>query len=73
MKFRTTTIEDAAFIAQLGLKTFSQAFRDMNDPAAFDAYVTHAFATEKIASELRDPRSEFILAFPDGCRRSDDG
>ena len=63
LKFRTATVKDAALVARLGLKTFSQAFCEMTDPADFEAYINHAFAVEHVTCELRDPKNEFVLAF----------
>jgi len=63
LKFRTATIEDAERLARLGSTAFSQAFREMNNPADFDVYIAHAFATDTISAELRDQRSLFVLVF----------
>jgi len=63
LKFRTATKADAALIVNLGLRTFNQAFREMNNPADFNAYIAHAFAADTISAELRDQRSLFVLVF----------
>jgi hypothetical protein len=69
LNFRVAITEDAVLVADLGRKTFSQAFRDMNDPVDFDAYVSHAFdlkqgfevTGEKTFAVGRDKQMDYVL------------
>jgi GNAT superfamily N-acetyltransferase len=54
---------NAARLSSLGSKTFSQAFRELNNPEDFDAYLAHAFSLETIDNELSDSRADFFVAF----------
>ena len=53
----------AARLSPLGYKTFDQAFRELNNPKDFNAYVARAFSLDTISGELKDSRNEFFVAF----------
>ena len=59
---RRATAEDACLLAELGAKTFSDAFAADNTPEDMAAYLTGSFSREKQAAELADPRSVFLIA-----------
>ncbi len=58
---RRATRQDAAVLADLGARTFYDAFANDNKPEDIDSYVAQAFAPEQMAAELADPRSTFML------------
>jgi diamine N-acetyltransferase len=59
---RCATHRDAALLAELGARTFSDAFAADNTPEDMAAYLTGSFSPEKQAGELADPRSLFLIA-----------
>jgi GNAT superfamily N-acetyltransferase len=59
---RRATVADAAVIADLGARTFSETFAADNDPEDMAAYLAASFGAEKQAGELADPRSTFFVA-----------
>ncbi len=62
---RTAGPPDAAYLAELGTRTFENAFAAINNPVDFAAYIARAFSDETILQELQDPMSVFLLAVAD--------
>lgn len=58
---------DAALLAELGARTFSETFAADNSPGDMEAYLTAAFSTEQQSAELADPASLFLIAETDGA------
>ncbi len=58
--------EDAALLAELGARTFSETFAADNTPEDMAAYLASAFSPEQQAAELADPHSTFHIAEKDG-------
>ena len=54
---------NAALLSTLGYQTFAQAFRELNNPEDFEAYLSSAFSLAAISGELVDARAEFFVAF----------
>ena len=63
MTIRIAAEKDAACLSSLGCRTFEQAFRELNDPEDFDAYLAHAFSLKTISDELEDGRANFFVAY----------
>lgn len=63
MTIRIVAEKDAARLSSLGYSTFNQAFRELNNPEDFEAYLAQAFSLETIAEELKDSRTDFFVAF----------
>lgn len=61
LTLRRAAPADAALIADLGARTFTDAFGADNDPAAMERYVAEAFSVDRIAAELEAPQSTFFL------------
>jgi len=59
---RRAGIEDAAVLAALGARTFTDAYRDQIPEDQLRRYVVRSFAPEQIRSELGAPGSTFLLA-----------
>lgn len=59
---RTAGPQDAAYLAELGARTFEKAFAAVNNPVDFAAYIAKAFSDETVLQELQDPMSVFLLA-----------
>lgn len=59
---------DAGLLAELGARTFSEAFAadERNRPEDMAAYMASAFTREQQAAELADPLSIFFIAEIDG-------
>lgn len=63
---RRASLEDAALLAELGARTFTETFAEINTPEDMAAYLAAAFTTEQLEAELRDPASTFLIAEADG-------
>ena len=59
---RQATVADAAQLADLGRRTFVDAFGSKNDPAHIQEYVVVAFAVNRLEDEIKDPLAEFLIA-----------
>lgn len=66
LTFRQAGENDAQLLAEMGERTFRNAFGDLNQPEDMDDYVAKSFSFAQIDSELQDPRSIFLLAYEDG-------
>ena len=62
---RTAGPQDAAYLAELGSRTFETAFAAINNPVDIAAYIARAFSVETLLQELEDPMSVFLLAVAD--------
>ena len=58
---------DAAALAELGARTFSDTFLADNDPDDITAFLADTFSPEKQASELADPATSYVVAELDGA------
>jgi diamine N-acetyltransferase len=63
---RSATARDANLLAELGARTFSDAFAADNRPEDIEAYLASAFTLSRLESELADPCSRFFLSEIDG-------
>jgi len=57
---------DAALLAELGARTFSETFAPDNSPADMAAYLVSAFSPAQQALELTDLSSSFLIAETNG-------
>ncbi len=57
---------DAALLAELGARTFTETFAATNKPADMAAYLAAAFSPAQMAAELADPLAIFFIAETDG-------
>src|SRR5450759_1498327 len=64
---RSATAKDAALLAELGARTFSDTFGPDNTLEDMAAYLGATFGPEKQAVELADPRMTFFIAEIDGA------
>ena len=60
---RNATTDDAKLLADLGKRTFRDAFAADNTPEDLELYLSQAYGEEKQLAELRDPTATFFLAF----------
>ncbi len=58
---------DAAALAELGARTFSDTFLAENDPDDIAAFLRDTFSPEKQASELADAATTYLVAEVDGA------
>ncbi|MEP2670367.1 MAG: GNAT family N-acetyltransferase [Cyclobacteriaceae bacterium] len=63
IKVRTASLSDLSLLVSMGRETFLSAFAKDNSPENMEAYISNAFAVEKIEGELKDGNSQFFLAF----------
>lgn len=63
---RTATLDDAGLLADLGARTFYDAFAPDNTESDMRAYLAGAFSADIQSAELRDPASVFLIATVDG-------
>ncbi|HWT00735.1 MAG TPA: GNAT family N-acetyltransferase [Pyrinomonadaceae bacterium] len=66
VKIRRADSSDAQLLADLGARTFSEAFAAENSPENMSAYLARAFTHERLAEELADPKATFLLASAEG-------
>ena len=57
---------DAAMLAELGARTFSETFAVDNSAEDMSAYLASAFSAAQQSAELADPDSLFLIAETDG-------
>lgn len=62
LAIRHASVEDAALLAELGARTFGEAFGSLIPEADLAAYLTEAFTVERLSSELTDAHSTFLIA-----------
>lgn len=67
INIRYATSADNALLAELGARTFYDAFAADNTPENMAAYLAASFSPEKQAAELADPSSCFLIAEVDGA------
>jgi ribosomal protein S18 acetylase RimI-like enzyme len=58
--------DDAALLAELGARTFSETFAIDNSAEDMSAYLNSAFSAAQQSAELADPASLFLIAEKDG-------
>lgn len=58
--------EDAALLAELGARTFSETFAADNTPQDMAAYLAGSFSLDQQAAKLADPHSLFQIAEVNG-------
>ena len=63
---RKATAADAQLLAQLGERTFRDAFAAQNTAENLRLYLGQAFGEEKQRAEVLDPATAFFLAFGAG-------
>lgn len=66
LKIRRGKVADAALLAELGARTFSETFAVDNTPEDLAAYMATAFNVAQQTAELKDPASTFLIAEVDG-------
>lgn len=64
---RLAGIADAALLAELGERTFSETFAADNRPEDMAAYLAEAFGVTQQRAELVDPDSTTFIAEVEGC------
>ena len=64
-KIRRGNADDAKLLAELGARTFSEAFAAENTRENMTAYLASSFSLEKQTEELADPHSVFLIAETD--------
>ncbi|HEY0376633.1 MAG TPA: GNAT family N-acetyltransferase [Pyrinomonadaceae bacterium] len=66
VKIRRADSSEAVLLADLGARTFSEAFAAENTPENMSAYLAQAFAPDRLTAELADPLATFLLALVEG-------
>ncbi len=62
VEIRCANSSDAELLADLGARTFSEAFAAENTPENMSVYLGQAFTHARLAAELADPKATFLLA-----------
>lgn len=65
IQFRPCTAEDLEVLRDFSRDLYYETFKGMCAPEDMDAYLSEAFAMEKIRSELNDPHSSFFFLYAD--------
>lgn len=63
---RHATLEDAAALAELGARTFRDAFAAQNSAEDMDAYVAQTYGEAQQRRELEDPKNVALVVERDG-------
>ena len=63
---RRADSSEAELLADLGARTFAEAFAAENTPENMSAYLAQAFTPASLAAELADPKATFLLALVEG-------
>lgn len=63
---RAATAADAALLAEMGARAFTQAFGEQNTPENLKAYLGASFSPQVQASELAQAGSVFLIAESEG-------
>lgn len=58
--------DDVLTLQNIGIETFSDTFRDQNDPDPFQDYLDRAFAIPKLELELSNRNSQFYFLYYNG-------
>jgi ribosomal protein S18 acetylase RimI-like enzyme len=66
IKIRRGQYEDAALLAELGARTFSETFAVDNTPDNMSSYLAASFSVTQQTNELAEPASTFLIAEVDG-------
>lgn len=66
VKIRRADYPDAELLADLGARSFSEAFAAENTPENMSAYLGQTFTHARLAEELADPKATFLLASIEG-------
>ncbi|WP_448698999.1 GNAT family N-acetyltransferase [Mucilaginibacter sp. AW1-3] len=62
LSFRKVTLTDLDDLQHISIKTFTDAFEKLNNPADFKAYVASAYNADQLKQEISDPDCEFYFA-----------
>lgn len=65
VRLRRATLDDAALLADLGARTFRDAYRDEADGTALEAFIAEAFGPAVQAAELAEPSNRAVIATVD--------
>lgn len=60
---RRAVMADADLLADVGARTFRDAYAVNNDPELLERHIAQAFTPQRLAGELADPRSTFLLGY----------
>lgn len=63
LRIHACTVKDLDALATLSRTTFSEAFREQNNPEDFSQYMEAAFSREKLRAELTHPDSFFYFVY----------
>lgn len=66
LSVRRVAAADAAALADLAARTFFDAFGDSHDPANMAVYLATEFSPERVAAEIADPATTFLVAWREG-------
>lgn len=61
IKIKTCTEKDLDTLRQISIETYTDTFGAQNTPENLDAYLTEAYASEKLKRELANPDSRFFF------------
>jgi diamine N-acetyltransferase len=66
LTIRHANLDDASLLAELGARTFSEAFAAENASEDMAAYIASSFNLPQQTAELSDPTTTFLIAEIDG-------
>ena len=62
LTFRIATAEDTDLLSELGATTFRETFAGSNSAQDMEIYLRENFVRERVAEEIADPLSTFLIA-----------
>ena len=60
---RLATVDDAAALVDIGIKTFRDTFSADNTESNMSAYLNKTFTSDQITKDISDPNSTYVLAY----------
>jgi ribosomal protein S18 acetylase RimI-like enzyme len=63
LKYIPCTTEQLSVLGKLARQTFSDAFKDQNNPEDFQSYLNRAFALEQLQMEIETKGTTFYLVY----------
>lgn len=63
IQFRKCSLNDLTTLTKISRDTFVTAFEKDNNPDDFIEYITHAFSSETLKAQLKDPDTHFYFAY----------
>ena len=61
MEITPCTLSDLTDLCQISVQTFTESFKQLNNPADFDEYISRAYTPQRMTAELQNLGSNFFF------------